>query len=277
MVGLELPVLAMEHMYLITEDMPEVAEFNAAPGRRCSHAIDFEGEIYTAAGARGHAARAPTRRPAGRGRRRRRPWDFGHELLHAGPRPHRAVAGGRLPRISRRSRSAGIKQVINGPFTFAPDGNPLVGPVQGPAQLLVRLRGDGGLQPGRRRRAGARQLDDRGRSRASTSSAMDVARFGDWATLRLHQRQGARELLPGASRSASPTRSCRRRGRSGRRRSTTSCRPRARSWGATCGLELAALVRAARARSRRGAATFRRSNAHVPWAPNVAPCGRASA
>ena len=29
MVGLELPVLAMEHMYLITEDMPEVAAFNA--------------------------------------------------------------------------------------------------------------------------------------------------------------------------------------------------------------------------------------------------------
>src|SRR3546814_3109253 len=26
---------------------------------------------------------------------------------------------------------AGIKRIINGPFTFAPDGNPLVGPVQG--------------------------------------------------------------------------------------------------------------------------------------------------
>ena len=28
MVGLELPLLAMEHMYLLTEDMPEVMEFN---------------------------------------------------------------------------------------------------------------------------------------------------------------------------------------------------------------------------------------------------------
>jgi dimethylglycine dehydrogenase len=26
--------------------------------------------------------------------------------------------------------NAGIKQIINGPFTFAPDGNPLVGPVR---------------------------------------------------------------------------------------------------------------------------------------------------
>jgi dimethylglycine dehydrogenase len=32
MVGLELPVLAMEHMYLLTEDMPEVIEFNEATG-----------------------------------------------------------------------------------------------------------------------------------------------------------------------------------------------------------------------------------------------------
>ena len=26
---------------------------------------------------------------------------------------------------------AGVKRVIHGPFTFAPDGNPLIGPVQG--------------------------------------------------------------------------------------------------------------------------------------------------
>ncbi|TIN00369.1 MAG: FAD-binding oxidoreductase, partial [Mesorhizobium sp.] len=32
MVGLELPVLAMEHMYLITEDMPEVATWNQETG-----------------------------------------------------------------------------------------------------------------------------------------------------------------------------------------------------------------------------------------------------
>jgi dimethylglycine dehydrogenase len=42
MVGLELPVLAMEHQYLITEDMPEVL---ASP-TELLHAIDFEAEIY---------------------------------------------------------------------------------------------------------------------------------------------------------------------------------------------------------------------------------------
>ena len=55
MVGLELPVLAMEHMYLITEDMPEVAEFNAATGSELMHGIDFDGEIYLRQERRRHA------------------------------------------------------------------------------------------------------------------------------------------------------------------------------------------------------------------------------
>ena len=46
MVGLELPVLAMEHMYLLTEDMPEVAEHVARTGREMPMALDFGGEIY---------------------------------------------------------------------------------------------------------------------------------------------------------------------------------------------------------------------------------------
>jgi glycine/D-amino acid oxidase-like deaminating enzyme len=46
MVGLELPVLAMEHMYLLTEDMPEVAEINQKTGAEVLHAVDFDGEIY---------------------------------------------------------------------------------------------------------------------------------------------------------------------------------------------------------------------------------------
>ncbi len=50
MVGIELPILAMEHQYLITGDMPELA------GKKEQlHAIDFEGEIYHPPGARRHA------------------------------------------------------------------------------------------------------------------------------------------------------------------------------------------------------------------------------
>ena len=41
MVGLELPILAMEHQYLITDDLPEL---QGQPEQL--HVIDFEGEIY---------------------------------------------------------------------------------------------------------------------------------------------------------------------------------------------------------------------------------------
>src|SRR3954465_13565016 len=42
----ELPVLAMEHMYLLTEDMPELAAINRSTGKEMITRLDFEGEIY---------------------------------------------------------------------------------------------------------------------------------------------------------------------------------------------------------------------------------------
>src|SRR3954452_17498655 len=46
MVGLELPLLAMEHHYLVTEPMQEVIGFNRETGHELPHMIDFAGEIY---------------------------------------------------------------------------------------------------------------------------------------------------------------------------------------------------------------------------------------
>ena len=42
MAGIELPVLAMEHMYIVTEDIPEVV----ASGRELLPTTDYSGEIY---------------------------------------------------------------------------------------------------------------------------------------------------------------------------------------------------------------------------------------
>ena len=46
MVGIELPVLAMEHMYLVTDDIPEVEAFNKSAGKEIGHVIDFGAESY---------------------------------------------------------------------------------------------------------------------------------------------------------------------------------------------------------------------------------------
>ncbi len=191
-VGLELPILAMEHQYVITGEIPEVV---ASP-KEVLHAIDFEGEIYMRQEGRGMLI--GTYEKAGvPWSERETPWDFTHELLPPDLEriaPSLEVGFRHFPALER----AGIKKIVNGPFTFAPDGNPLIGPIRGLAQLLGRLRRDGGIQPGRRRRARAVELDGPRRSglRRVGDGRRALRRLGDDG---VHQRQGARELFAALS------------------------------------------------------------------------------
>lgn len=179
MVGIELPVLAMEHMYLITEDMPEVAEINKKTGKEVIHAVDFDGELYLRQERGGMLM--GTYEKAGRPWSPEvTPWEFGHELLQPDIdriAPSLEVGFRHFPAFER----AGIKQVINGPFTFAPDGNPLVGPIRG----LPGFWSACGVM------AGFSQGGGVGLALANWMTtgdpgfdvwAMDVARYGGWAT-----------------------------------------------------------------------------------------------
>ena len=180
MVGLELPVLAMEHMYLITEDMPEVAEINARTGKEVVHAIDFDGELYLRQ-ARGGMLMGTYEKACVPWSERQTPWEFGHELLQPDIdriAPSLEVGFEHFPAF----QNAGIKQIINGPFTFAPDGNPLIGPIRG----LPGMWSACGVM------AGFSQGGGVGLALANWITegdpgfdvwAMDVARYGDWATL----------------------------------------------------------------------------------------------
>jgi dimethylglycine dehydrogenase len=80
MVGLQLPVLAMEHHYILTEDMPEVAEINRATGKEVVHAIDFGGEIYVRQERQGMLL-GTYEQAATPWSPRQTPWDFGQDLL----------------------------------------------------------------------------------------------------------------------------------------------------------------------------------------------------
>ena len=128
MVGLELPVLAMEHMYLLTEEMAEVTRHNQQSGKQIPHAMDFDGELYLRQEQQGmlmgtyEKACVPWQPDE-------TPWDFSMELLPPDLEritPSLEVGFQHFPAFE----NAGIKKIINGPFTFAPDGNPLVGPVR---------------------------------------------------------------------------------------------------------------------------------------------------
>ncbi len=181
MAGLELPVLAMEHMYLLTEDIPEVIEFNQATGREMIGVIDFKGEIYTRQERNGillgtYEKACKPWSPVST------PWDFGHELLapdldRIGPSLE--VGFRHFPAVEK----AGIKQVINGPFTFAPDGNPLVGPVPGLTNYWVACAVMAGFSQGGGVGLALSDWMVHGDPGADIWG-MDVARFGEWATLR---------------------------------------------------------------------------------------------
>ncbi len=181
MVGLELPLLAMEHMYLLTEDMPEVVEYNKSTGRELIGVIDFKGEIYTRQERNGillgtyEKACKPWSEKV-------TPWDFGHELLAPDIdriAPSLEVGFRHFPALEK----AGIKQIINGPFTFAPDGNPLVGPVPGLTKFWCACAVMAGFSQGGGVGLALSNWMVDGDPGADIWG-MDVARYGEWATLR---------------------------------------------------------------------------------------------
>jgi len=175
MVGLELPILAMEHQYLITGDMPELA------GKKEQlHAIDFEGEIYIRQ-ERGGMLMGTYERAGVPWSPVTTPWDFGQDLLPNDLEriaPSLEVGFAHFPALE----SAGIKKVVNGPFTFAPDGNPLVGPIRGLRNFWVAC----GVMAGFSQGGGVGLALSRWMVDGDPGAdiwGMDVARFGDWTTM----------------------------------------------------------------------------------------------
>ncbi|RLP24334.1 FAD-dependent oxidoreductase [Mesorhizobium sp. YM1C-6-2] len=181
MVGVELPLLAMEHMYLLTEPMPEVEEFNKSTGREMVGVLDFKGEIYTRQERNGvllgtYEKACKPWSPVNT------PWDFGHELLQPDIdriAPSLEIGFKHFPGIEK----AGIKQIINGPFTFAPDGNPLVGPVQGLTNFWCACAVMAGFSQGGGVGLALSNWMVNG-DPGFDVWGMDVARWGEWASLR---------------------------------------------------------------------------------------------
>ncbi|MGC6517176.1 MAG: GcvT family protein [Candidatus Puniceispirillaceae bacterium] len=173
--GLHIPVQPMEHHYLLTERIDEIANF----GSRLPCGIDYEANLYFRQEREGLLL--GTYEPVGvPWKVEGTPWDFGHELLppnleHIADRLELGFE--RIPALA----SAGIKDAINGPFTFGPDGNPMIGPVPGMTNYWCAVgvmagfcQGGGvGLTMAEWMIDGEPSID---------VWAMDVARFGNWAT-----------------------------------------------------------------------------------------------
>jgi dimethylglycine dehydrogenase len=177
MVGVELPVLAMEHHYLITEDIPELA----GRTREIVNTTDYAGEIYLRQERRG--VLIGTYEPHGViWSPLKTPDDFSMQLLPEDFErlaPYFEVGFKHFPALGR----VGIRKAVNGPFTFAPDGNPLVGPVRGVRNYWVACAVMAGFSQG----GGIGLVLSRWMAENDPGQdiiSMDVARFGAFATPR---------------------------------------------------------------------------------------------
>jgi dimethylglycine dehydrogenase len=175
MVGIELPVLAMEHHYLLTEDIPELA----GRAQEIVNTTDYAGEIYMRQERAG--ALIGTYEPDGIvWSPLQTPDDFSMQLLpddFERLAPYFEVGFEHFPALGR----VGIRKVINGPFTFAPDGNPLVGPVRGVKNFWVACAVMAGFSQG----GGIGLVLSRWMAENDPGQdiiSMDVARFGAFAT-----------------------------------------------------------------------------------------------
>jgi dimethylglycine dehydrogenase len=176
MAGVDLPVVAMEHHYLLTEPLPEIL----AARREMPLVLDLDGEIYMRQEGKG-VLLGVYEKDATPWSVNGTPWDYGEtELLPPNlDRLTDSLEKGfrRFPSLSR----AGIRKVVNGPFTFSPDGNPLVGPVPGLRNYWSACAVMAGFAQGGGVGLALAQWMIHGEPDADIF-AMDVARFGPYAT-----------------------------------------------------------------------------------------------
>jgi dimethylglycine dehydrogenase len=257
MVGLELPILAMEHQYLISEEIPEVAQ----SAREMLHIVDFEGEIYMRQEAKGMLV-GTYERAGVPWSEHVTPWEFSLELLPPDLdriAPSLEIAFKHYPPIEK----AGIKKIINGPFTFAPDGNPVIGPVRGLKNYWLAC----GIMAGFSQAGGVGLTLANWMVHGDPGAdiwAMDVARFGDWATM-AYTNAKVRENYSRRFRIRFPNEEL----PAGRPLRTTPVYDRLKAQGAVFGVTFGlehALWFAPAGNEAVEDVTFRRSNAHAPVA-----------
>ncbi|MGL4280895.1 MAG: GcvT family protein, partial [Albidovulum sp.] len=178
MAGVYLPLLPMAHQYLVTDDIPEIMDILKS-GKEFPHVMDPGGESYLRQEGRGLCI-GFYERPCEPWSLDGPPWTFGHELLNeqwAKIEDSVTFAYRRFPVLER----TGVKRVIHGPFTFAPDGNPLIGPVPGlrnywsACAVMAGFSQGGGMGKSLAEWMihGETEVDPRG---------FDVARFGKWTS-----------------------------------------------------------------------------------------------
>ena len=129
MVGLDIPVIPVEHQYIVTDAIPELIERHEAGLPEMAVLRESDASYYMREERQGlilgpYEVGAPAWAVDGV------PHGFGQDLLPPDLdrlQPHIEAAIKRVPIFE----TAGIKDVVNGPIAYTPDGSPVLGPAPG--------------------------------------------------------------------------------------------------------------------------------------------------
>jgi len=175
-VGLDLPIVNMEHHYLVTENLPEVEALDHEPPvvrdprASCYYRQEQQGILigpYEKQGAQAWGLNGVD-------------WSFDMELLSpALERLENSLqhAGERIPCWS----DAGIKRVVNGPITHTPDGGFLLGPAAGLRNYWLCCGASIGITQGPGCGKYLAQWMVHGQTEINVRD-MDPRRYGKWAS-----------------------------------------------------------------------------------------------
>ena len=124
--GLDIPAIPVEHQYIVYDESPELKSYRAKGGRELAVLSEPDQSYYLREERMGwilgpYEAGAPARFADGV------PDWFGRSLFEADLDrllPHVEAAARRVPALEH----CGIKDIVNGPISYTPDGSPLIGP-----------------------------------------------------------------------------------------------------------------------------------------------------
>ncbi len=173
--GITLPLMPVEHHYLVTESIPEIEAMDG----ELPTISDGESNWYSRQEGKGmllgaYESRCVQWAESGT------PPDFGHELLPddlSRMEENFASAAERMPCLGR----TGVKRVINGPMIFSPDLAPLLGPWPGKPGYICAA----GVMTGFNQGGGIGKVISEWIIEGEPSLdllAWDVARFGSWTS-----------------------------------------------------------------------------------------------
>jgi dimethylglycine dehydrogenase len=127
--GLNIPAIPVEHQYIVYDESPELRDYRKSGGRELAVLRESDKSYYLREERMGwilgpYEAGAPARFADGV------PEWFGKSLFDGDLErllPHVEAAQRRVPALA----NCGIKDIVNGPISYTPDGSPMVGPAWG--------------------------------------------------------------------------------------------------------------------------------------------------